>query len=163
MPGKRPRRTVGGLQQPPTVKGDICGTRPKEGEPRPDCWNDCGGRNLLLRVLLSGACPALFYDDMKLIIAVTPYEVRHGSRVDSVACPVALALRRVTGLVWTVGTNLAIPCVEPLVLVSLPPRVAEFVREFDNLGYSGVSPISFTLEVPAELYAASTREALVAT
>lgn len=95
-----------------------------------------------------------------MLVTLTLRELRHGARVDSVACPVALALRRVTGLIWTVGTNLAIPCIEPVVIVSLPPEVADFVQRFDNLGYSGVEPISFSLEVPEELYA--TREVLVA-
>lgn len=102
---------------------------------------------------------------MKLTVEVTQDDVDKSTVLFSTClnrsqhCPVALALRRVTGKVWRVGySSLSISYPQEAdVFLPTPAEVFIIARAFD-IGFSLsrpptlTAPIIFTLEVPDNLY-----------
>jgi hypothetical protein len=86
-------------------------------------------------------------------VDVTAEDVRSGQRAVPTHCPIALALARATGDVWSVGTGVAYRLVGAHCVVNLPENAARFIRAFDSgdrsrlLHRSPVRPFKFQLEV----------------
>lgn len=91
---------------------------------------------------------------MTLTVNVTAEDIAQGRRSDCHLCPVARALRRVTGSVWAAvgryemvwrGPNAkAIRC-------DTPDEVIRFVADFDSVPGVNIppfAPFSFELEIP---------------
>lgn len=95
---------------------------------------------------------------MKLTIQVTADDIAQGKMQSAVSCPVALALRRITGLrayvlsrwVSLVSDDYCGGCAD-VVTVFSPPEVMDFVTSFD-FSRSAVVPTELTFEVPDNLY-----------
>jgi hypothetical protein len=83
-------------------------------------------------------------------VQVTAADIERGVAGDDCKCPVALAIRRATGIPTSVGDGvIVIDYATPQqVEIWSPEDVAHFVEEFD-LGHD-VEPFEFELEYPTE-------------
>lgn len=79
-----------------------------------------------------------------LKVQVTADDIREGKREDSLHCPIALALQRLLGQPWRVGTNVA-QGPNWGESADLPPAAREFVLRFD-LGLP-VEPFEFETQL----------------
>ena len=79
-------------------------------------------------------------------VQVTQEDIDQGEADNCFDCPVALALKRVTGAVIEVNNSFAIV---DGVAIRLPPTVEIWIANFDYNGPDAVKPFSFSLELPA--------------
>jgi hypothetical protein len=76
----------------------------------------------------------------------TKHDIKCGKARDPLRCPLARALRRLTGNTWAVDATLATRLIDGL-QVRLPKQATAFITAFD-VGRA-VSPIRFLLDLPA--------------
>ena len=81
----------------------------------------------------------------RLAVRISPEEISAGERLSGENCPVALALKRKTGLRWVVGrvSALATGPGNAKAYYDIPPAVTKFIRAFDD--YERVRPMTAVL------------------
>lgn len=89
---------------------------------------------------------------MQLLIEVTAEDIAKGEQKACRHCPIALALKRTTGLSFNVRSN-HISYNSYIPHISLPDAAKRFIASFDIYGSRGIwaKPFSFTLDVPKEM------------
>lgn len=93
---------------------------------------------------------------MKILIEVTQEDIKKETQINCFSCPVAIAIKRSTGFPYVrVSTNsvkVGMNIITTFKEYPLPVEVANFINNFDNYGPTEVSPISFHLDIPNELF-----------
>ena len=90
---------------------------------------------------------------MKITVKVTAANIRCGIRLNSDACPIALAIKRAVGLSYTVcGESAGIMSFRKgkmtTNLAKLPKSAVAFQTDYDQWGATEVKPFRFTTDFP---------------
>ncbi len=89
----------------------------------------------------------------RIKISVTQEDIDCGKRNQPEACPIALAIFRVTGKRWSIDGTVANGVLGRDRLgpaLKMPARATTFIIAFDSRGPGAVRPFSFKLEIPSD-------------
>lgn len=78
-------------------------------------------------------------------IEVTEQDIKDGKPGQCVYCPIAIALKRETGWIWSVMYYSADTLLGPFHRAIMPPAAQSWIEDFDN--NESVYPFSFDLDV----------------
>jgi len=80
----------------------------------------------------------------RIRVTVTQEDIDNGKQNNTMACPVALALRRVKGFERAaVANRIWMPALPPRTQYPVPIRVTSFITAFDYYGAAAVKPSTF--------------------